>query len=183
MIIRDIKIFSQNIQKNNLIVNVILETKYNFDIICIQEPSWTTIHSLPSSRSCKGKELVGIPNHPNWLTFSKNLISVNNFPRFVTYINIRLSSLCFSLWKDLLNHRDILLVSFFNNNDIFYLINIYSDYSQSALKYLKDTKVNIQNLLVMTGDFNIRDNLWDLLYSHHLSQSDNIFIIVDCFNL
>ena len=28
-----------------------------------------------------------------------------------------------------------------------------------ALKYLKNTKVNIDNILVMTGDFNIRDSL------------------------
>ena len=65
MIIRDIKIFSQNIWKNNLIVNTILETKYNFNIIFVQEPSWTTIRLLLSLRSCEGKELVGIPNHLN----------------------------------------------------------------------------------------------------------------------
>jgi len=28
-----------------------------------------------------------------------------------------------------------------------------------ALKYLKNTEVNIDNILVMTGDFNIRDSL------------------------
>jgi len=33
MIINDIKIFSQNVQKNNLIVN--FETKFNFNIIFI----------------------------------------------------------------------------------------------------------------------------------------------------
>ena len=143
MIIRNIKIFSQNVQKNNLIVNAILKTKYDFNIIFVQEPSWTTIHSIPSSRNCEGDELVGVPNHPNLLTFSRNSIVDSDFPRVVTYINIRLSSLCFSLQKNLLNHRDILLVFFFNNNDIFFLINIYSDSSQSALKYLKDTEVNI----------------------------------------
>ena len=36
-------------------------------------------------------------------------------------------------------------------------MNIYSDTSHSVLKYLKDTKVNINNLLIMTGNFNIRD--------------------------
>jgi len=65
MIIKDIKIFSQNFHKNNLIVNTILETKFSFDIIFVQEPSWTTIHSIPSSRCSKGEELVGVPNHPN----------------------------------------------------------------------------------------------------------------------
>ena len=28
-----------------------------------------------------------------------------------------------------------------------------------ALKYLKDIEVNINNILVMTGNFNIRDSL------------------------
>jgi len=62
-------------------------------------------------------------------------------------------------------------------------MNIYSDSSQLALRYLKDTKVNILNLLVITGDFNIRDNLWDPLYPYHSFLSDDLFIIADCFNL
>ena len=33
-----IKIFSQNVRKNSLIVNTILETQMSFDIIFIQEP-------------------------------------------------------------------------------------------------------------------------------------------------
>jgi len=31
MIFKNIKIFSQNVQKNNLIVNIILETQFSFD--------------------------------------------------------------------------------------------------------------------------------------------------------
>jgi len=38
-------------------------------------------------------------------------------------------------------------------------MNVYSDSSQMVLKYLKDSKVNFQNLLIMIGDFNIRDSL------------------------
>ena len=62
-------------------------------------------------------------------------------------------------------------------------MNVYSDFSHSALKYLKDTEVNINNLLIMTGDFNIRDSLWDLSFPHHSSISDNLLIIADLFNL
>jgi len=62
-------------------------------------------------------------------------------------------------------------------------MNIYSDASPSALKYLKDTEVNINNLLIMTGNFSIRDWLWDPSFSHHASISDNLFIIADSFNL
>ena len=62
-------------------------------------------------------------------------------------------------------------------------MNIYTDSSHSAIKYLKNTEFNIQNLLVMTGDFNIWDSLWDLLFNHHSSISDNLLVIADSFNL
>ena len=39
MIINNIKIFSQNIWKNNLIVNTVLKVNSNFNIIFIQESS------------------------------------------------------------------------------------------------------------------------------------------------
>jgi len=38
------------------------------------------------------------------------------------------------------------------------MMNIYSDNNYSALKYLKDTEANIHNILIMAGDFNIRDS-------------------------
>jgi len=62
-------------------------------------------------------------------------------------------------------------------------MNIYSDTSHSALKYLKDTETNIDNLIIMTGNVNIRDSLWDPFFPHHSLISDDLFIIVDSFNL
>ena len=67
------------------------------------------------------------------------------------YINVQLIQLHFSLRKDIMNHRDINLISFFNNSIIFFIINIYSDEQQTALKYLKNIEVNIHNILIMTG--------------------------------
>ena len=65
MILKNIKIFSQNIHKNNFIINTILETQISFDIVFIQELLWSTIRSIPSSTSCEGVKLVRVPNHPN----------------------------------------------------------------------------------------------------------------------
>ena len=62
-------------------------------------------------------------------------------------------------------------------------MNIYSDAFHSTLKYLKNTKVNINNLILMTGDFNIRDSLWNPLFPHYSSISDDLFILADLFNL
>ena len=62
-------------------------------------------------------------------------------------------------------------------------MNVYSDSSHTALKYLKDTEVNLSNLLIMAGDFNIRDSIWDLAFPHHSNFCDNLMIIADFFNL
>ena len=62
-------------------------------------------------------------------------------------------------------------------------MNIYSNAFYSALKYLKDTETNIDNLIIMTDNFNIRDSLWDPSFPHHSSISDDLFIIADLFNL
>ena len=159
MILKELKIFSQNFRKNNFLINIVLKVNQNFDIIFIQEPSWTTLRTIPSSMNSEGISLLGVPNHPNWLTFAREPCSTNDSPRVIIYINVRLFSFCFSLQKDIINYRDILLALFFNNSIVYWIMNIYSDSSHSALKYLKDTEMNILNLLIMTGDFNIRDSI------------------------
>ena len=85
--------------------------------------------------------------------------------------------------KDIFNHKDISCISFFNYGSVYFLINIYSDSSQLALKYLKDTKVNINNMLIMIEDFNIRDNIWDLNFPHYSQYSSVLFDIIDSFHL
>ena len=58
-------------------------------------------------------------------------------------------------------------------------MNIYSDSSQTALKYLKNTKANINNVLIMTGDFNIRNSTQNPLFPHHLVYNDTLMNIAD----
>jgi len=159
MIVKNLKIPLQNVRKNSLIVNTLLETQNQFDIILIQEPPWSEIRKIPSSSDCEGEPLMGTNYHLNWILFARIPSEKSDSPRVITYINIRLSSLCFLLCKDIINHRDIILISFFNNNICYYIMNVYSDSSHSVLKYLKDTEVNINNVLLMTGNFNIRDSL------------------------
>ena len=183
MIVRNLKVFSQNVCKSSVIINTILETQNQFDIILIQELPWSEICKIPSSVNGDGEPYMGTCLHPNWITFSRSPSKSNDFPRVITYINIRLSSLRFLLRKDIFNHQDINLISFSNNNICYYILNVYSDSSHLALKYLKDTKVNINNILIMTGDFNIRDSLWDPSFHFHSSISDDLIMIADSFDL
>ena len=97
MILNKLKIFSQNVQKNNFIINTILEVNQDFDIIFIQEPLWTTIRNIPSTSNPDGISLLDVPNHPNWLTFARDPCLPNDLLRVISYINICLSSLQFSL--------------------------------------------------------------------------------------
>jgi len=104
---------------------------------------------------------------------------MNKHSRVLTYINSKLIRLHFLLRRDILNHRDINLLSFFNYSIICFLINIYSDEHQSALKYLKDTEVNLNNVLIMTRDFNIRDNYWNSAFLYYLTHVDTLREIAD----
>ena len=103
--------------------------------------------------------------------------------RVLTYINVRLTKLCFSLRKDIINCKDINLISFFNNGSICFLINIYLDDYQSTLKYFNDTEVNLNNILIITGDFNIRVNEWDASFTYYSNYTNFLKKIANSFNL
>ena len=62
-------------------------------------------------------------------------------------------------------------------------MNVYSDSSHSALKYLKNTEVNVNSILLMMDNFNIKDSLWDLSFLFHSSISNNLIVIANSFNL
>jgi len=63
------------------------------------------------------------------------------------------------------------------------MINVYSDDNHLVLKYLKDTEANLQNILIMAGDLNIRDSNWDPCYPFHSIYSDFLLEITDLYGL
>jgi len=156
MILKSFKLFPQNVQKNKTLIDSILESYIDFDILFIQNPySYSfALYQVPQTNS-----IVGILNHSNWITFFRYVNDNNNYPHVISYINMCLSYLCFSLWKNIFNHKDINCFFIFNNGNIFFMLNVYSDDHQTTLKYLKNTEVNLWNILIMTSDFNIRDNI------------------------
>jgi len=68
-----------------------------------------------------------------------------------------LSRLHFALKRDIVDHRDIQLLSFFNRGRCQFLMNVYSDNLHTAVDFLAGEALNILNLLYMGEDFNIRD--------------------------
>jgi len=63
------------------------------------------------------------------------------------------------------------------------MINVYLDNNHFVLKYLKNTEANIYNILIMAGDFNIRDNDWNPSYLFYSFHSDSLVKITDSFDL
>jgi len=118
-----------------------------------------------------------------WTTFSRHLSNDNNHPRIITHVNIQLIQLWFLLRKDIMSHMNLNLFSLFNNSTIFFIINIYSDKQQSALKYIKNIEANLNNILIFTRNFNIRNRYWNLSYPFHLVYTDILIDIADSFDL
>ena len=127
MILRNLKLFLQNVWKNRLLTDIILENKKEFDIIFIQEFLWSFIWTNPNLTSKKGDRIVGTSNYLSWIIFSRQSTHDKDHPKAIMYINVWLTQFWFSLRKDVLNHRNINLISFFNNGIIFFIINIYLD--------------------------------------------------------
>ena len=63
------------------------------------------------------------------------------------------------------------------------MVNVYSDSSQLVLKYLKNTKTNIYNVIIIMGDFNIRDSLWDSNFPFYSIYRNTLLDIADSFSL
>ena len=64
-----------------------------------------------------------------------------------------------------------------------FILNIYLDDQQTILKYLKNTEVNLNNVLIITVNFNIRDSNWNLLYPHYSTYANVFQEAADSLNL
>jgi len=65
MIKHNLRIFSQNVRKNKILTDTILETyKSTSNIILIQEPPRFLIRQVPSCTNSLGDPIFGTSNHP-----------------------------------------------------------------------------------------------------------------------
>jgi len=64
-----------------------------------------------------------------------------------------------------------------------FILNIYLDDHQSALKYLKNIEANTNNVIIMAGDFNIRDSNSDPYFPYHFIHADILLELANSFNL
>ena len=99
------------------------------------------------------------------------------------FIHSRLSRLRFALRRDIIDHRDIQLLSFFNRGWCQFLMNVYSDDLHTAVDFLSNTALNIPHLLYMGGDFNVRDAEWDPSVSSYPAAGQALMDLAESYSL
>ena len=89
----------------------------------------------------------------------------------------------FALRLDIINHCDINILAFHNDQDTYYIINIYSDNNQTTLQVLQQSMTNMNNTIILTEDFNIRDSDWDPSFRHYSSHTNDLITIANSLDL
>jgi len=84
---------------------------------------------------------------------------------------------------DIINYQDINILVFYGNCNTNFMIKIYFNSNQTALHFLCQNAVNLVNIVIITGDFNIRDSDWDLLAYYHSMHTDDLMTITDSLGL
>ncbi|KAF9439947.1 hypothetical protein P691DRAFT_689235 [Macrolepiota fuliginosa MF-IS2] len=157
-----VRIYSQNICKNNFSTPVLLEwLKESINIIFLQEPPWSCIRSAPSTVSLEGDDVIGAPKHPDWVCMVHLPHLGEQHLRVMAYVHSRLSLMRPAIRPDLIDHRDVQIVSLYSKGEAFYFMNVYSDAQHTAIDLLSREVDRFPALTYMGRDFNIQSTDWD----------------------
>ena len=178
-----ISIYTQNVQ-NYVLVDSLLEFQKDlYDILFIQEPPWNFIQFAPFTTSPSSQEVIGATIHPEWTQVVQFLQDFKQTPRVMCFIHSRLSRLHFALRRDIVDYRDIQLLSFFNRGRCQFFMNVYSDNLHTTVNVLTREALNIPNLLYMGRNFNIRDTEWDPSVSLHPAAGQSLRNLAESYSL
>ncbi|KAF5309953.1 hypothetical protein D9619_010447 [Psilocybe cf. subviscida] len=142
-------------------LDVLLEShKQVYDVLFVKEPPWRLIRSAPSAVSVEGEEVVGAPNHPSWVAMVRPP-DPDMHPRVMAYVSTRLSAWRPSMRRDIIDHRDVLVLSLFAEGHTFNFMNVYSDNEFTAIRLLAARADTLPQFHYMGGDFNCHSSAWD----------------------
>ncbi|KXN92507.1 hypothetical protein AN958_07309 [Leucoagaricus sp. SymC.cos] len=166
-VIGDIHVFLQNVNKNYAHVDYVLEAlKDNFDILFFQELLWRTIRQTVSTTSEEGDDIVGAPKHPDWLYMVRPPTNGQN-PYVIAYVHRHLAVLCPSMWRDIIDHCDLFVLSLFMPCGTVNLLNVYSDNAHMVINLLAWEINQLPTFIYMGGDFNCHSEVWNLSCASH----------------
>ncbi|PPQ94560.1 hypothetical protein CVT25_012313, partial [Psilocybe cyanescens] len=79
----------------------------------------------------------------------------------MAYVSNRLKEFRPSMRRDLIDPRDVLILSLFANRQSYNLMNVYSDETHTAALLLAEEAASLPPFIYMGGDFNIHSQEWD----------------------
>jgi hypothetical protein len=85
----------------------------------------------------------------------------------MAYVHNCLACLRPALWRDIVNHRNILILSLHPAGDTVNLMNVYSNNCNYAICRLYEEVDSLPAFHYMGGDFNCHSEVWDSNVSHH----------------
>ncbi|KXN83319.1 hypothetical protein AN958_01590 [Leucoagaricus sp. SymC.cos] len=148
-VVKDVHLFLQNVNRNYAHVDYVLEAlKDTFDILFIQEPPWRTIRQTVLTTSEEGNNVVGNPY-------------------VMAYVHRCLALLHPSMWWDIIDHRDLLVLSLFTHYGTVNLLNVYLDNAHTAINLLAWEIDMLPAFIYMGGDFNCHSEVWDPSCTSH----------------
>src|ERR1700759_3329849 len=152
------KVYSQNVHKNKLWTDHLLETlKDDTDIIMIQEPPHRHIKDIPSGKSKEGEPEHDTSHHSQWakIYFNTNVSVYINNKLLRTHTLFIFPSFDPNIIAFTLQSQDSL--------ERFNFINCYNDPSKGTIQALGDFLEREElSQLVLMGDFNLHSPKWDL---------------------
>jgi hypothetical protein len=160
---------SFNVNKNYLYMETLLvhlSLQRKVDVIFIQKPPWRTIRHAPLATSLEGKEVIGPPLHCDWNVIYHKPDQSGN-PRTMCYVHKRLVKFRPSYRREVINHRDLLLLSLQIGGSEIFALNVYNDDRATAVSFLKREGLILPCLSIMAGNFNCHSMVWDPSYNSH----------------
>ncbi|KXN88315.1 hypothetical protein AN958_07460 [Leucoagaricus sp. SymC.cos] len=165
--IGDVRVFSQNVNRNYMHVDYVLEAlKDTYDILFLQELPWRTIRQTVLMTSEEGDDVVGAPKHPDWLYMVKLPTNGQN-PHVMAYVHWCLAVLHPSMQRDIIDHHDLFVLSLFTPHEMVNLLNVYSDDAHTAINLLSQDIDQLPAFIYMGSDFNCHSEVWDSSCTSH----------------
>ncbi|KXN88530.1 hypothetical protein AN958_07210 [Leucoagaricus sp. SymC.cos] len=160
-VVRDVCVFSQNVNRNYAYLDMLLENiKDFFDIIFLQELPWRTIRQIVSMTSSEGDDVIGAPKHPDWL-YMVGTPTNSHPPHIMAYVYQHLAHLHLSIWWDIIDYWDIFVFSLFTLKGVVNLLNVYSDDAHTTINFLSQEVNILPAFIYMGSDFNCHSEVWN----------------------
>ena len=171
----------QNVHKSRLTVHELLENlKNDVDFLFVQENPISFIRNVPSSSDSQGDPLIGPVHHRQWQCVEKS--SIQETSQVAIYVNTRFLE-NFQIFPNFSPSIDpnILPVTFRHNtikSCSFTLVNVYNPPKtrNSAIRSLINILPQLQDAIVIQGDFNLPSGIWDP------ARNNSSLLSVDLFN-